>query len=129
MMLFPWGVSMMTVVALTTAVATDPSSRPSSRTASLLISDTTRKGPHCKLNLGHDFVRGDARNQADEPVAGRGPHPGGVLGKLGLVAGEVGKFQAVHGQPSGVVLHRGEDSVLGPAPDGVVTDPEKPCCF
>ena len=42
----PCGVSMMTVVALTTAVATEPSSRPRSRTASLLISETTRNGPH-----------------------------------------------------------------------------------
>ena len=34
-------------MALTTAVATEPGSSPNSRTASVLISDTTRCGPHC----------------------------------------------------------------------------------
>ena len=37
----------MTVVDLTTATATEPSSSSRSRTASLLISETTRNGPHC----------------------------------------------------------------------------------
>jgi hypothetical protein len=36
----------MTVVDLTTATATEPSSSPRSWTASVLISETTRKGPH-----------------------------------------------------------------------------------
>ena len=40
-------VSTMTVVALTTATATLPGSRFSSRTASALISETTVNGPHC----------------------------------------------------------------------------------
>src|SRR6185312_4442499 len=43
----PSGVSTMTVVALTTATANEPTCRPRSRTASELISDTTRCGPHC----------------------------------------------------------------------------------
>ena len=43
----PPGVSMITVVALTTATATVPGSRPSSVADSLLISETTVKGPHC----------------------------------------------------------------------------------
>lgn len=37
----------MTLVDFTTATATEPGSRPSSRAASLDMSDTTRKGPHC----------------------------------------------------------------------------------
>ncbi len=44
--MFPRSVSTITVVDFTTATATDPGSSPRSRTASLLISDTTRKGPH-----------------------------------------------------------------------------------
>ena len=108
MMLFPCGVSTMTVVALTTATATEPSSRPSSRTASLLISDTTRKRPALQLDLGHHLVRGDPGDQPDEPVAGRAAHLGGVGGQLGLSAGELGQLQAVHGQPAGVVLDRGQ---------------------
>ena len=37
----------MTVVDFTTAMATDPSSRARSSTASELINETTRNGPHC----------------------------------------------------------------------------------
>src|SRR5699024_483452 len=40
--------STITVVALTTAVARAPTSRPRSRTASADINDTTRYGPHCR---------------------------------------------------------------------------------
>src|SRR5258705_979247 len=43
----PPEVSTITVVALTTATATLPGSRSSSRTASALINETTVKGPHC----------------------------------------------------------------------------------
>src|SRR5664279_1953278 len=43
----PPGVSMITVVALTTATANLPGSSFISRAASLLISDTTVCGPHC----------------------------------------------------------------------------------
>src|SRR5699024_6448653 len=39
--------SITTWVAFTTALATVPGASPSSRAASLLIRDTTRKGPHC----------------------------------------------------------------------------------
>ena len=38
---------MITVVALTTATASTPGSSPSSVADSLLISETTVKGPHC----------------------------------------------------------------------------------
>jgi hypothetical protein len=41
------GISTITVVALTTATATLPGSSFSSRTASVLIKDTTVYGPHC----------------------------------------------------------------------------------
>lgn len=54
---------------------------------------------------------------------------GGVLGELCLVAGEVGQFQPVDGQPAGFVLGRGEGPVFGPAPDGVVADAEETGCF
>ena len=37
---------MITFVDLMAAIATDPSSSPRSRTASLDMSDTTRNGPH-----------------------------------------------------------------------------------
>src|SRR5690606_17301106 len=43
----PGGVSTTTVVALTTAVASEPGSRPSSSAASRLMRETTRNGPHC----------------------------------------------------------------------------------
>ena len=43
----PPGVSTTTFVDLITATASTPGSSPSSRTASLLISETTRCGPHC----------------------------------------------------------------------------------
>ena len=43
----PPGLSIRTFVDLITATASTPGSSPSSRTASLLISDTTRCGPHC----------------------------------------------------------------------------------
>ena len=50
----------------------------------------------------------------------------GSSGSWACVAGKPGKFQPVHGEPAGVVLDRGQASVLRPAPDGVVTDTEKP---
>ena len=42
-----YGVSTMTVVAFTIATPILPTSSPSSRTASVLINETTVKGPHC----------------------------------------------------------------------------------
>lgn len=41
------GMPTMTLVALTEAMATAPTSSPSASTASRDMSDTTRKGPHC----------------------------------------------------------------------------------
>ena len=50
------GVSTMTLVALTIATASEPTSRPRSRTASLDISETTRMRPALHVDLRHHAV-------------------------------------------------------------------------
>src|SRR5690625_2830682 len=51
-------VSSTTLVALTVAIAGEPTSKPSSCTASVEISDTTRNGPHC--NSTFDIITSDS---------------------------------------------------------------------
>src|SRR5699024_10164532 len=75
----PWAgssgsASMTTWVALTTALAILPGSSPSSRAASLLIRDTTRKGPHCSstwaitVSITTSVTRPTKRLRAEEAV-------------------------------------------------------------
>jgi uncharacterized protein YaeQ len=95
------------VVALTTAVATEPGSSPNSWTASVLISDTTRCGPHCSSTW--DITVSDLRR---------------VGGQYRVAACEPSQFQPVHDRASGVVLRAGENAVLDPAPQSVIADTE-----
>jgi hypothetical protein len=53
----------------------------------------------------------------------------GSSGQLRLVPGDVCQLQPVNGQPAGLILDRSQDPVLGPPPDGVVTDAQETCCF
>ena len=65
----------MTVVDLTTATATEPSSSWRSATASLLISETTRNGPHwsstCAITVSirMSVTRPTNRLRAELPTA------------------------------------------------------------
>ncbi len=65
-----YGVSTMTVVAFTIATPILPTSSPSSRTASVLINETTVK-PTLHFDLSHHLVGDDLGDEAGEPVAGR----------------------------------------------------------
>ena len=52
----PPGVSTMMCDAFTTETASDPTSSPSSSTASVLMSETTRWGPHCISSEGRQIL-------------------------------------------------------------------------
>ena len=68
--------STVTLVALMTAVATEPTSRPSSSTASVEMRETTRKGPDCELYLTHRRDRKPTLVHEAGEVVPRRPPPG-----------------------------------------------------
>ena len=119
------GISTTTFVDLIEATARTPGSRPSSSAASRLISETTRCGPHCMLDLGHDRVAGNPRHDADQPVAGRGLANRPAARSVGEGGREPSEFGAVDRESPGLVGGRRELARLGPSSGGVVADAEQ----
>ena len=115
---------MMTVVAFTTAVATDPGSSPSSRTASVLMRETTRCGPHCSSTC--DITVSEMisvtsptnRLRADRPISE------GSAGRTAFLRASWASSRpstTVRPEPSRLL---DEHVVVDPAPQSVVTHAE-----
>ena len=121
----PFGVSTMTLVALTTATASDPTSSPRSRTASDDSSDTTRCGPGLDVDLRHDAVDLHARHEPDEPVARAREHIGGIGCRVRVVDGACG--ERLTGDLGGTRVGGRQQTLVDPPAHGVVAHAEQPC--
>ena len=113
---------MITFVDLMTAIATDPSSSPRSRTASLDMSDTTRNGPALELDLGHHRVGPDVRHQTDEAVPRGARQSSRQRRRRRVLARDLRDLVAVDDLAAGLVDRGGQRAVVDPAAHGVVTD-------
>ncbi len=121
-----YGVSTMTVVAFTIATPILPTSSPSSRTASVLINETTVK-PTLHFDLGHHLVGDDLGDEAGEPVAGR-TRTRERIGRCGsgVGPGEASQLGTVDDLAAGVVRRRGEKPTVDPPPDVSSLTPSRP---
>ena len=122
----PFGVSTMTVVALTTATASDPTSSPSSRDGFAAHQRDHPVRAALDLHLSHHLVGDHRGDQPDELIAGRTTHPGRIGDRVGVTLREGGQLGAVHDGAPGRVPRRRQRAGIHPAPDGVVADPEQP---
>jgi hypothetical protein len=116
---------MMTVVAFTTAMATELGleAQLADGLAAHQRDDAVRSA--LQLDLGHDPVRRDLGDDAHQAVARRATHLGRVGGQHGVLPGERGEREAVDHAAPGVVLHALEQSEVDPATDGVVAHAEE----
>jgi hypothetical protein len=92
-------------------------------TASRLISDTTRWGPHC-IHSRHDAVDLDFGHQVHHAVSSRAGYEGGIGCGLDVVAGERGKRYAVDHPPVGLVALFGQTTERKVPPHRVAADPD-----
>ena len=114
------------MVALTTATATLPGSSFNSRAASALISDTTMNGPHfistCAITPSTTTLVTSPVNRLRAELA----MPSGSFGAAPEFGGrELGERLARDDFAARLILVDGQRSVVDPAADGVVADPEK----
>ena len=112
--------STMIEVALTTAVAESPGSRASSSAASLVITETIRKGPASSSTWASKPSIFTSRTVPVEPVSG------------GQIVVERPPAEPLHlarqdDAPIGVVATRANTPLAVPAPERVDADAEAPC--
>ena len=115
----------MTWVDLMLATATEPTSRPSSSTASARHERDDAERPGLQLDLGHHPVLQDAGDDAAHPVAG------GLVGDAahgcgrGDLLGDGGEVGACDDHPSSGVPVAGQPAGVDHSADRVVGDPQQ----